>query len=271
MIAAEDQIELLLAKMESASIRVQTLGRFQLWRSSELVNTKEWGRDVSVQLFQFFVTDRHRHGLHKEQIIDRIWPDLDTKAGQQNFKVALHGVSKVLEPDRKSRTESKYIIRQGPTYQLELEDIWLDVEALDQLIALGNQSLIDQPKLAVKAFREAIGLYQGSFLPARLYEDWSSEERERIQLLSLGALISLSELLLSENPLESVRLTQQALQIDPTWEDAYRIQMEAYLEKGNRPMAIKTYRQCEEVLDKEFGVEPLPETKQIYQKVTNKT
>lgn len=270
MIAAEDQIELLLAKMNTATIQVQTLGSFQLWRTSTPVNTKEWGRDVSVQLFQFFVTNRHWHGLHKEQIIDRIWPDLDGKAGQQNFKVALHGLSKVLEPDRKSRTESKYIIRQGPTYHLDFADIWLDVESLDQLVALGNQTLTDQPHLAKRAYREAIELYKGSFLPSRLYDDWSSEERERIQLLALGALISLSELLISENPLESVRLTQQALQIDATWEDAYRIQMEAYLEKGNRPMAIKTYRQCEEVLEREFGVEPLPETMQIYRKIREK-
>ncbi|MEL6973018.1 MAG: bacterial transcriptional activator domain-containing protein [Bacteroidota bacterium] len=268
MIAAEDQIDLLLAKKDTAAIRVQTLGRFQLWRSSTLVNPKEWGRDASTQLFQFFVTNRHRHGLHKEQIIDRIWGELNAKAGQQNFKVAHHGVSKVLEPDRKSRTESKYIIRQGPTYHLDFDDIWLDVEALDQLIALGNQTLTDQPKLAQRAFREATELYQGAYLPARLYEDWSSEERERIQLLTLGALMSLSELLISENPLESVRLTQQALQIDSTWEDAYRIQMEAYMEKGNRPMAIKTFRQCEEVLEREFGVEPLPETIKVYRKIT---
>ena len=267
MIAAENQLESLLARKATAAIRVQTLGNFQLWRSSGLVNAKEWGRDVSVQLFQFFVTSRRRRGLHKEQIIDRIWGDLDSKAGQQNFKVAHHGVTKVLEPDRKSRTESKYIIRQGLTYHLSFEDIWLDVEVLDQLIALGNQLLVDQPKLAQRAFREATELYKGAYLPSRLYEDWSSEERERIQLLTLGALISLSELMIEENPLESVRLTQQALQIDSTWEDAYRIQMEAYFEKGNRPMAIKTYRQCEEVLNREFGIEPLPETRQVYQKI----
>ncbi|MEL6675153.1 MAG: bacterial transcriptional activator domain-containing protein [Bacteroidota bacterium] len=267
MIAVEEQIDVWLTKKETASLRVQTLGKFQLWRANEVVNPKAWGRDVSAQLFQFFVTNRHRHGLHKEQIIDHIWPELDGKAGQQNFKVANHGASKVLEPDRKSRTESKYIIRQGPTYYLDLEDIWLDAQALDELIALGNQTLAAQPTLAERAYRAAIELYEGAYLPARLYEDWTSEERERIQLLTLGALISLSELLVRENPLESVRLTQRALQIDATWEDAYRIQMEAYLEKGNRPMAIKTYRQCEEILDREFGVTPLPETQQLYRSI----
>ena len=65
--------------------------------------------------------------------------------------------------------------------------------------------------------------------------------------------------------MESVRLAQEALLIDTTWEDAYCLQMQAYTNKGNRPMAIKTYRQCEKVLKKEFGISPLPETKKLLQ------
>ena len=266
MIALENQIEDLLAKKETAIIRVQTLGNFQVWRNSNPINPREWGREAAIQLFQFLVTNRHRAALHKEQIIDHIWM-ADAKSGQQIFKVALHGLNKVLEPERKSRAESKYIIRQGASYQLNLEDIWIDVEALDQFVALGNQSLGGNPDLAQKAYREAIELYHGAYLPNRLYEDWSTEERERTQLLVLSALINLSEILVKTNPLESVRLTQQALQIDMTWEDAYRIQMAAYLEKGNRPMAIKTYQQCEKVLEEEFGIDPLPETRQLFEKI----
>ncbi|MEL7377203.1 MAG: bacterial transcriptional activator domain-containing protein, partial [Bacteroidota bacterium] len=39
------------------------------------------------------------------------------------------------------------------------------------------------------------------------------------------------------------------------------------LEKGNRPMAIKTYKKCEEVLEEEFGIEPLPETKRLMREI----
>lgn len=207
------------------------------------------------------------HALHKEQIIDRIWMESDSKAGEQNFKVALHGANKVLEPNRRSRTEAKYIIRQGVTYQLQLDDIWVDVEAMDDLIAIGNQNLVDHPAVAKVAYYAAAELYQGTYLPNRLYEDWSTEERERVQLLALNALVSLSELLVKENPEESIRLAQGILQIDHTWEEAYRIQMEAYLEKGNRPMVIKTFKRCQEVLNEEFGIDPLPETKKLLREV----
>lgn len=263
MSAIENQIVELIAKRKSASIHVQTLGDFQMWRDGQKITTKEWGRDKTIQLFQFLVTARHRHALHKEQIVDRLWEDVDSKSGNQNFKVALHGINKVLEPNRKSRTEARFILRQGVTYQLNSKDIWIDADALDHFIKLGNQALGDAPLVAEKAYEQAINLHEGTYLPNRLYEDWSSEERERLQILSLGAMVTLGELLVNKNPMESIRLAQKALLIDHTWEDAYRVQMEAYLQKGNRPMAIKTYRQCEKILEKEFGIEPLPETQKL--------
>ena len=83
----------------------------------------------------------------------------------------------------------------------------------------------------------------------------------------LGAYITLAEILVDKNPLESIRLAQNALSIDATWEDAYRIQMRAYIVKGNRPQAIKTYMKCETILEKEYGISPLPETKKLLQEI----
>jgi len=262
-----DIIANIQTRKEAASLQVQTLGNFRVWRDGILISPKDWGRDKSIQLFQFLVTARHQRALHKEQIIDRIWEDIDIKSGEQNFKVAQHGMNKALEPNRKSRSDPKYITRQGVTYQLKLSEIWIDSDALEAYISIGNQFINDNPKIAIEAYKAAIDLHHGTYLPNRLYEDWSSGERERLQILILGAFIDLSELLLDTSPMESIRLCQQALLLENTWEDAYRIQMEAYLKKGNRPMAIKTFRQCEAVLEKEFGVKPLPETKALYQKI----
>ena len=73
--------------------------------------------------------------------------------------------------------------------------------------------------------------------------------------------------MLDENPLESIRLAQNALAIDATWEDAYRIQMQAYILKGNRPQAIRTYMKCKSILEEEYGIPPLPETNKLLKKI----
>ena len=161
---------------------------------------KEWGRDKTIQLFQFLVTSRHRRALHREQIVDRLWEDLDGKAAEQNFKVAMHGVNKALEPNRKGRSEATYVLRQGVTYRLNLPEIWIDVQAVEDFIETGNLALEKYPEIAEIAYREAVKLHEGTFLPNRMYEDWSSEERERIQVLVLGAIITLGELLVEKNP-----------------------------------------------------------------------
>jgi two-component SAPR family response regulator len=250
---------------ENANIRIETLGNFVVWRNQQKIDTKEWGRDKTIQLLQYLVSYRQRNALHKEKIMDNLWEDWNDR----DFKVALHGINKVLEPERPSRIEPNYIVRQGVSYQIDLEKVWIDVEVLEKYISIGNQCFGTNNEIAKQAYQKAIAIYKGSFLPNRIYEDWTSEEREKSQLLILGAYITLAEILVKENPLESIRLAQNALRIDAAWEDAYRIQMQAYIAKGNRPQAIKTYMKCEVILEEEYGISPLPETKKLLQEIEN--
>ena len=263
MSEALDKLKEIQSFEENASIRIQTLGQFYLWRNHSKVETKEWSRDKTVQLFQYLISNRHRNALHKEKIMDDLWEDWNDR----DFKVALHGINKVLEPERPSRTDPIYIIRQGVSYQIDLDKVWIDIEALEKYITIGNEALFTNKSIAKKSYKLAIDLYKGMFLPNRIFEDWSSQEREKIQILILSTYITLAEILVEENPTESIRLTQNALAIDATWEDAYRIQMQAYILKGNRPQAIKTYMKCEVILEEEYGISPLPETKKLLKQI----
>jgi DNA-binding SARP family transcriptional activator len=255
----DDNLQELIRFQDQAAIRMETLGQFRVWNHQEKIDTKAWGRDKTLQLLQYLISYRQRNALHKEKIMDHLWDDWN----DNDFKVAMHGINKVLEPDRASRTEPMYIVRQGLSYQLDLEKIWIDVEALEKYIIIGNDNFGTDNETAKIAYKLAIDLYKGVYLPNRIYEDWSSEEREKTQMLILGAYITLAEILVEEKPIESIRLAQSALAIDATWEDAYRIQMQAYLAKGNRPQAFKAYRKCETILEEEYGIAPLPETKQL--------
>jgi two-component SAPR family response regulator len=257
------QLAILKNFEETAPIKFQTLGQFTLWRDAKKVSSKEWGRDKTLQLIQYLISYRKRRALHKEHIMEHLWEEGDDR----DFKVALHGVNKVLEPNRPSRTEPVYLERQGVTYQLNLNEIWIDVDCIEKYIIIGNEALGANDTIAKEAYKEAIKLYEGAYLPNRIFEDWSSEEREKVRTLILGALVNLAELLVTANPMESVRLAQQAIAIDATWEDAYRIQMQAYIAKGNRPQALKTYQKCADVLDEEFGISPLPATKSLLREI----
>lgn len=254
----------ILSKKDSARVVILTLGTFEVYLDGKKISPKEWKRDKSLQLLQFMLMARNRKALHKEQIMDRLWED---EIDDQGFKVALHGINKVLEPEKKSHADPSFIERIGHTYRLVLDDIWIDAMAFESLVSLGNKNIISDTHLAIHAFQEALSLHKGQFLPDRIYEDWSADERERLQLIFLNASISLAELFLKDNPAESIELCQDALLVDIAWEDAYRIQMAAFYSRGNRPMAIKTYQVCERVLWEEMALKPLPETRKLYEKI----
>jgi len=248
---------------------IRTLGGFRASRDSAEIDPTAWGREKAVLLFQFFVTTRGRP-LHKEQIIDQLWPELDLELGDRDFRVALSTINRVLEPERMSRARSRYIERHGLAYGLNLHEVWVDADAFEAHVAAGNQALPEDVEIAIVHYQKAIALYTGDYLPERRYEDWTSTERERLQTLALATMTALAGLLVDHHPeqaLESLRLTQRVLAIDPVWEAAYRVQMRAYVAQGNRPLALRTYAQCVEVLQREFGVEPLPETYSLYDQI----
>ncbi len=256
----------MLQQAKQAALSIQTLGGFRVWRDGSEVESSRWGREKAVHLFQFFVTTRGQF-FHKEQIIDNLWPELDMKVSDRDFKVALHSINRAIEPERKPRTEPRFIQRNDLTYGLNLADVWIDADTLEEYITLGNQNLDTAPEEAIRYYQAAVKLYAGNYLPERRYEDWTSAERERLQVLILNMMTKLADLMLERNSLESIRLTQRVLALDPVWEDAYRTQMRAYQLNGNRPLAIRTYQQCVKQLAEEFGVEPLPETYELYEEI----
>jgi len=253
-----ESIQQLESHKEACGLHVYTLGQFVVHRNDASITEQEWGREKTIQLFQFLIANIQRNAIHREQISDRIWED--DKAN--DFKVALHGINKALEPNRPPRTPPTYLLRQGHTYQLDDQKVWVDTLALENYVAIANAVEQDN-NMAVKALQEAIALYNGLFLPSRVYEDWSAEERERIQVIVMGAYYNLAELQLPINAMETIRLSQNALNIDSSWEDLYRLQMIAYIQNGNRPQAIKTYKKCKMILKEEYGLEPLPETNNL--------
>jgi two-component SAPR family response regulator len=251
-----------------AALRVTTLGGFHVFRDGLAIKSTDWGREKAIYLFQYFITNRRKH-QHKEQIIDQLWPELDPEAGDRDFKVALNAVNKAIEPERQPRSKARFIQRFDLAYGVNLDEVWVDVDAFETNLKAGNESLQSDPDAAIRDYTAAVDLYKGEYLPERRYEDWTSAERERLSTLAMSAMATLAELKILNNPRDSLRLTQRVLLEEPLWEEAYRVQMRAFQALGNRPMALKTYQECVQVLNEEFGIEPLPETQSIYEQIRN--
>jgi LuxR family maltose regulon positive regulatory protein len=250
-------------------LRVQTLGRFIVWRDDDRLPESDWGREKARRLFQYLLTYRRQH-ITKERIAGELWPELDADRADRDFKVALNSLQSTLEPGRPARVPSTYITRLGASYGLNPDaPITLDVMEFEDGIAAGNAAEKHFQKQAIDLYRQALELYHGEYLPDAIYEDWSSGERERLAALYLTGAGRLARLLLDEGELiEAIDWSQRVLAVDNCWEEAYRLLMRAHVANGNRPLAIRTYHQCQEALANELGLEPMAETTRLFNQIS---
>ncbi|MGC9399833.1 MAG: BTAD domain-containing putative transcriptional regulator [Anaerolineae bacterium] len=246
-------------------LRIQALGPFRLWRGDEEVEAGDWRRENARQIFLLFLTYRGQL-LERERIVTLLWPRLDAETALRDFKVALSRLYKVLEPDRARGAPSAYVARDGTRYGLRPEaDIWLDVARFEQQVEAGDRRFDQAPAMAAEYYREALALYHGDYLQEYLYEDWCSEERERLLTLYLRAAERLGGILAQQEAWEDVVEIGQAILLrDNCWEQAYRLLMRAYVALGNRAQALRLYRRCEATLHEELDIAPSPTTRRLY-------
>ncbi|MCE7982280.1 MAG: hypothetical protein DYG89_13880 [Caldilinea sp. CFX5] len=120
----------------------------------------------------------------------------------------------------------------------------------------------------------AVALYQGPFLDgfhiadAEAFDEWLRSERERFGLLAIQAL---HELVAGSGPqgkvLEGINYATQLLKLDPLREETHRHLMQLLALDGQVSAALAQYRTCQKLLQSELGVDPDPETQDLYRRI----
>lgn len=248
------------------TLKVETLGHFRVLLGDRELTEKDWQRSSAKRMFHYFLSYRNRD-LPKEMIQEALWPDADEETSERDFKVALNALTKALEPERKARTSSYYILRNGSQYRLlSHSGFELDVALFEESMEKGLR--LREEEEAAHFLEKGYRLYKGDFLPDNLYDDWVIEERERLRLLFLKGSDRLATFYLtSGKSSQSIPIAEKVIEIDPLWENAYRILMMAYHTLHNRTLSVRWYERCKQVLEKELGVPPMEETINLYRKM----
>jgi ATP/maltotriose-dependent transcriptional regulator MalT/DNA-binding SARP family transcriptional activator len=256
-----------LVYMPPYQLRVRTLGTFGVWRGESEVRDRDWRSVKARHLLQLLLIERGRL-IPRERVLDALWPELESEAAANNLRVTLSRLYKALEPERPDGAPSHYIQQHGETYGFNTASSFaLDAADFSDAVAAGQRAeRAKRQDDAVTAYRKAIALYNGTFLPDSLYEDWSVIERERLGLLFNLAALRLGALLLEEGLVhEAMGLAWRVLEYDGAQEEAYQLLMHAYGDIGERSTALRIYQRCVKTLREELGVEPLPETTALYE------
>ncbi|MHA1559399.1 MAG: AfsR/SARP family transcriptional regulator, partial [Alphaproteobacteria bacterium] len=239
-------------------LHIHTLGRFAVSLRGCCLPLEQWPRKQAVQLLKFLVVHAGRP-LHRERLVEMLWPDADENTGWSRLKVTVHFLRQRL---REAGLHQDIITTTDSSYVLRSDCVWVDSAVFETLVSEGRaHHRAGKVADALHAFEEARGLYAGDYMEADLYADWCAEDRERFSELHVETLNALAELHFAQG--EYAAAAQEChtvLVSEPCRESVHRLLMQSLIALQRPDSAVKQFRRCEEALARELGVAPAVET-----------
>jgi DNA-binding SARP family transcriptional activator len=197
---------------------------------------------------------RANEAVHREALIEALWPDADPDAGLHRLQVAVSSLRKILGAT--SPDGSGLLSREGDAYRLSLppgSDV--DVEAFEQAVERAERARgINDLPTEMQALREAVAAYRGPLLPGDGPAEWAVGVRTHLQGVVTDAAARLGALLLQDDQPQAAAETARAgLAVDRYRDDLWKVLIEGSERAGNYADAGQARRAYEAVLE-ELGV-----------------
>ena len=231
--------------MDDTDLRIHLLGVFHVGVGSRQVDDTAWRLKRPAALVKLLAL-AEGHRLHREQVMDRLWPDLDPKAAAANLRKAVHLARRALDQDEGAR----WLRSEGDLLALP-RDAWVDVHAFESAASDARRSG------DLKVYRAALELYTGDLLPEDRYEEWVGPWQDELRTEFVALSMELAGLLEARADLEgAVEALRRVVDLDPLNEEAHVRLIRAYALAGRRRQALDQFARLRTLFDRELGVEP---------------
>jgi DNA-binding SARP family transcriptional activator len=245
---------------ETILLRITLLGGFRVWVGPYLIPDEAWKRR-KVQALVKLLALSSRHCLHREHIMELLWPDAEMESARNNLRQTLHLARQILKNEAESA--SGILTDHNGWLCLTPEgEAWVDAEAFETAAAECRRS--EDATIC----QTALALYTGELLPEDRYEDWVATRRESLRDLYLSLLSELGKMFEALGDTEqAMDIFRQIVAVDPTAEHAHRALMRLYTVDGYRKRALQQYHRLREILDRELGLEPDQNSRKLYEDI----
>jgi LuxR family maltose regulon positive regulatory protein len=244
-------------------IKVQCFGGLQLFDKKDAPLPVIWPTEKTRSLFAFLITRRETL-VHREVILERLWPDLPKKRASINFRTTATRMRQSLSKALSGKiAQNEIFMRRHGKYQL-LPEVTLQVDTEEYEFLLKEAERVGSEKEKAHVIRRALDLYKGDYLP-EIYDTWTDVLRRRFREHRLRALHWFAQYSSNRGDDRSCVIACEIyLSIDPLSEEIARLYMISQYRLG-RVAAIKTcYNDLKQVLQKELHSSPDQETEDLY-------
>src|SRR6267378_3774695 len=192
----------------------------------------------------------------RDKLAALLWGGIREESSRASLRQALFAI-------RKALSDTAAVQQHGDALALEPGAVEVDAATFERLVHEGTPATLER----------AAALYQGDLLSGFVvdeapFEEWLLGERERLRELALEGLAKLlAQQRKAGAPEAAVQTALKLLTLDPLQEAVHRALMRLYADLGRRGTALRQYQQCVNVLGRELGIEPEPETKALYRDI----
>lgn len=216
-------------------------------------------------LLGFLVVRRQRRSA-RSSVAGELWPETSDERAQRALNTELwrlrsalrdHGVDPALVIDADHET-----LRFKPH-----DDVWVDFAVFEEAVRGLPLAVADrEPEPGFNtALAEAVALHRGDLLEG-VFDEWCLVQREACRAQLIAALEHLVQVRMVEQQWDQAMMFgQRLLEIDPLLEHVHRELMRCHFIRGNRPAAMRQYAACAATLRRELRVEPMDETRRLYE------
>jgi len=243
-------------------LEIRCFGTFAAARQGEAIPSKQWQGHKTKLILAYLLLNRQ--GATRDGLAEVLYGDeLVTRSA---ILMLLSRLRQALEPDLGKNAPSRYIqfrdgryyFNFGAKYRLDTEDFEFELKEARQHEGAARAEHLER----------ALSRYAGRYLADLPGEHWVTSTQEHFHLQAMKAFDELLALRLAERNFEAAATwSDRCLAVDSCAESAHRTKMRALFELGNRQDAIRHFQQMERILDKELGIAPGEDSRNLYEAI----
>jgi DNA-binding SARP family transcriptional activator len=238
-------------------LRIWLLGGFRVRVGEREVPDDRWRLRKACALVKLLALAPGRR-MHREELIERLWPDLSPEAADNQLRKALHEARRSVDPDPAATFTH---ILSGPRLGLA-PGTWVDLDAFEHAATEARRNR--DPT----AYERAIGMYGGDLLPEDRYEDWAEVRRETLRADFVALLVEWARLLEARAELDrAAAALRRVMTLDPAHEEAGAGLMRLHALAGRRQDALHEYERLRTALQEELDATPAAATQRLYEQI----
>ena len=236
-------------------LEIFSFGDVKVFLNRVEVGLSDWQTREARDLFFFLLQSPP---LTKEQIALEFWPDISPSRIKMRFKINIYRIRQAVGQDVVVFENERYRINHAREYT------W-DRDKFDELAQVAKNTIIGMEK--TRLLEQAVALVTGEYL-ANLDAEWAVTERLKYQELYEELMLELAGIYLRNGQAKTcVNTARQILRSNPLLETAHQLIFQAYASLHDPAGMELQYRQYQQIMDSELGLEPSPEIRTLYKRL----